>query len=173
MIDRRLLAKAKDYNKEGDCLMIYETKGGNAPEMLVSGDGLAMLWGLSGLIKKMAQIGDLTTGEVIQALLSMMEARADEQGVNKELSNIPLPPSDEDTIAALNELLKEAEQAVKSAERERDLANAVTKELRKKLDAEQRKHTAERQELEKRILALDHEADRLTEIIRAAGRWEV
>lgn len=78
-MDRKMLAEeAERFQGEGDCYLHIEMKGGTGCEVLMAGDGMAILHGLCGAIKRLGEIRGVDFATVLGALREMNEAAQQE-----------------------------------------------------------------------------------------------
>jgi len=71
---KRLTEEAEGFQGEGDCYIHVEMKGGKNCEVLLAGDGLAVLHGLCGAVQRLGEIKGGAFETTLNAMRAMHEA---------------------------------------------------------------------------------------------------
>ena len=158
MLDKKEhYVKAKTFEGEGNAYVHIETRGFNS-EVLVAGDSLAILCSIDSMIKRMTQLTDRTIDEILEAIKELDEMR--DAPLKTEIKGEVTKYRDDS-----EQQLKEYRQEIKELRLKLDSTAFQLKLVKQNRDRRVKILNEKLQEKEKEILRLDHENDRLSNLI--------
>lgn len=175
-IDRRLFKRAAKFEKTGSAYIHYEGTAEETPEMLVAGDGQALMWAVSGIIHQLARRYKTAPADALDLVAEMVMQRAADDPGRQTRPDIHLDDvvaqmeADEaDRLTDLEQMVATLTAQLTVVQKERDISASVCRQLREQLDSQRRQAAEESRKQTKEILRLEHENEKLTEQLRWTG----
>lgn len=164
-----IMEEAENHSAE-DCAFIYGSKkdDGLPGSLIIAGDGYTLCQMVAMAVIRLSKLTRTTEGDVLGIVGELVGEQSGETAIQ---AGEPDPRPTEkhklaEECARLEAELKAEAIKREAAQRSAELSASVAKDLRRQLDEQRRKATADLQKAQKEIRRLDHENERLNEIIR-------
>lgn len=163
--------KSAQFQSDGSAYVHTEMKDGKTPQTILCGDFMAMLWCIQAEINRISELTNTSFGQTLSIIA--MNYKLGKDNVDILTKDMP-SKSVKGSFAEMEDAIRKEvqrkdsklEDKIDKLKSELKSAKSANDILKVKLEKQEKEHFLELQKKEKKIMALDHECDRLTKILR-------